>query len=214
MSVRSDILRVGEELKRLQRDSAQARASLIALAPIPPQAKMAYRAGADAAIEIETRLFDRIIDIALDPVQRSLNLTRGEQVTQEVLESLPRGVPTKPLKLAELKSLQKVVEEILVSEGVVEKVSIKKLRDVQKQMRAPAKTGLGTGQFQSQFAMQGFDLPKPKRKRSKTEKASDKKLSAAFKKANATCRKKNGQFKKGKCQTDVAKMAHRLRKKM
>ena len=55
---------------------------------------------------------------------------------------------------------------------------------------------------------------KPKRRRSAAMKKSDKKLSSAFKKANATCRKKNGQFKKGKCQADVAKMAHRLRKKM
>lgn len=83
----------------------------------------------------------------------------------------------------------------------------------------PRRTGIGSGRFQAQFGQDmGFNysqlsVPR-KRKRSKSLKAGDKKLSAAFKKANATCRKKNGQFKKGKCQADVAKMAHRLKKKM
>jgi len=77
----------------------------------------------------------------------------------------------------------------------------------------------GSGRFQEQFGQDmGFNfsqLSVPKtRKRSKAMKAGDKKLSAAFKKANSSCRKKNGQFKKGKCQADVAKMAHRLKKKM
>jgi hypothetical protein len=75
-------------------------------------------------------------------------------------------------------------------------------------------TSFGSGRFQAQFGQNmGFDLPKP-RKRTKNMKASDKKLSAAFKKANLMCRKKNGQFKKGKSQADVARCAHRLRKKM
>jgi len=77
------------------------------------------------------------------------------------------------------------------------------------------KTSFGSGRFQGQFSQgMGFNLPKPKRKRTKAMKTSDKKLSAAFKKANMMCRKKNGQFKKGKSQADVAKCAHRLRKKM
>lgn len=57
-------------------------------------------------------------------------------------------------------------------------------------------------------------LAKPKRKRSRTARASDKKLSRAFKMANERLRKKNGQLKKGKTQADVARMAQRLRKKM
>lgn len=82
--------------------------------------------------------------------------------------------------------------------------------------RRPQPTGRdvirSSGQFSRANILPRFE--KPKRKRSAAMKKSDKKLSAAFKKANATCRKKNGQFKKGKCQADVAKMAHRLRKKM
>tara|TARA_R110001599_G_scaffold56149_1_gene155394 strand:- start:13 stop:447 length:435 start_codon:yes stop_codon:yes gene_type:complete len=57
-------------------------------------------------------------------------------------------------------------------------------------------------------------LVKPKRKRSRSARAADKKLSKAFKEANLKLRKKNGQLKKGKTQADVARMAHRLRKKM
>jgi hypothetical protein len=84
--------------------------------------------------------------------------------------------------------------------------------------RTKPKTGFGSGRFQAQFGQNmGFNfsqISKPKRKRSAGMKASDKKLSKAFKQANLMCRKKNGQFKKGKSQKDVAKCAHRLRKKM
>lgn len=55
---------------------------------------------------------------------------------------------------------------------------------------------------------------KPKRKRSRAARAADKKLSKAFKEANRRLRTKNGSLRKGKTQADVAKMAHRLRKKM
>ena len=54
----------------------------------------------------------------------------------------------------------------------------------------------------------------PKKKRSRKAKASDKKLSKAFKEANSKLRLKNGQLKKGKTQADVARMAQKLRKKM
>ncbi len=57
-------------------------------------------------------------------------------------------------------------------------------------------------------------LVKPKPKRSRSARASDKKLSKAFKLANEKLRKKNGQLKKGKTQADLARMAQRLRKKM
>ena len=57
-------------------------------------------------------------------------------------------------------------------------------------------------------------LVKPKRKRSRSARASDKKLSRAFKMANSKLRLKNGQLRKGKTQRDVARMAQRLRKKM
>lgn len=54
---------------------------------------------------------------------------------------------------------------------------------------------------------------KPKR-RSRTARAADKKLSAAFKEANARYRTKNGSLRKGRTQADIARLAHKLRKKM
>ena len=57
-------------------------------------------------------------------------------------------------------------------------------------------------------------LVKPKRRRSRTARAADKKLSKAFKEANRRMRLKNGKLRKGRTQADVAKLAHRLRKKM
>ena len=52
------------------------------------------------------------------------------------------------------------------------------------------------------------------RKTSAAARRSRKNLSAALKEANARLRKKNGQLKKGKTQSDVMKLAQRLKKKM
>ena len=54
---------------------------------------------------------------------------------------------------------------------------------------------------------------KPKR-RSRASRASAKKLSNAFKEANRRMRTKSGKLRKGKTQADVARLAHRLKKKM
>jgi hypothetical protein len=54
----------------------------------------------------------------------------------------------------------------------------------------------------------------PKKKRSRSARASDKKLSRAFKEANARYRLKSGALRKGRTQADVARLAHKLRKKM
>ena len=53
-----------------------------------------------------------------------------------------------------------------------------------------------------------------KKKRSRSARAADKKLSKAFKMANAKYRLKNGSLRKGRTQADIAKLAHKLRKKM
>ena len=54
---------------------------------------------------------------------------------------------------------------------------------------------------------------KPKR-RSRKARKSDKKLSQAFTEANARYRTKNGKLRKGRTQADIARLAHKLRKKM
>ena len=53
-----------------------------------------------------------------------------------------------------------------------------------------------------------------KKKRSRKQRASDKRSSEAFKKANETGRKKDGSFKKGYDQARIASLAQRLKKKM
>ena len=52
------------------------------------------------------------------------------------------------------------------------------------------------------------------RRRSRTARAADRKLSMAFKEANRRYRKKDGSLRNGRTQADIAKLAHRLRKKM
>jgi hypothetical protein len=109
-----------------------------------------------------------------------------------------------------------VTEETVgvVQKGIKSATSGRRTQTMRPKALTKRQTSFGSGRFQAQFGQDmGFALPK-KRKRSKAMKAGDKKMSAAFKKANSSCRKKNGQFKKGKCQADVAKMAHRLKKKM
>ena len=57
-------------------------------------------------------------------------------------------------------------------------------------------------------------LTVPKKKRSRSARASHKKLSSAFKTANSRYRLKNGSLRKGRTQADIARLAQRLRKKM
>ena len=58
------------------------------------------------------------------------------------------------------------------------------------------------------------NMPKPKRKRSRSARSADKKLSRAFKEANSRYRRKDGSLRKGRTQADIARLAHKLRKKM
>ena len=57
------------------------------------------------------------------------------------------------------------------------------------------------------------EAAKPKR-RSRSARSQDKKLSQAFKEANARYRKKDGSLRAGRTQADIARLAHKLRKKM
>jgi hypothetical protein len=54
----------------------------------------------------------------------------------------------------------------------------------------------------------------PKKRRSRTARAQDKKLSQAFKEANMKLRKKDGSLRSGRTQADIARLAHKLKKKM
>ena len=57
-------------------------------------------------------------------------------------------------------------------------------------------------------------VAKVARRTSSTARASQKKLSKALKQANARLRNKNGALRKGITQSDVMKLAQRLKKKM
>jgi len=64
------------------------------------------------------------------------------------------------------------------------------------------------------FVEDTADVATKPKKRSRSAKASDKKLSKAFKQANDRYRLKSGKLRKGRTQADIAKLAHKLRKKM
>lgn len=52
------------------------------------------------------------------------------------------------------------------------------------------------------------------RKTKRGAKAANRKLSAAFKEANRRYRKKDGSLRTGRTQSDIARLAHKLKKKM
>jgi len=66
----------------------------------------------------------------------------------------------------------------------------------------------------SSLAEREESITTPKRRRSKKQRAADKKSSLAFQKANEMGRKKDGSFKKGYDQARIASTAQRLKKKM
>ena len=57
------------------------------------------------------------------------------------------------------------------------------------------------------------EVSKPKR-RSRSARAQDKKLSEAFTEANRRYRKNDGSLRAGRTQADIARLAHKLKKKM
>ncbi len=66
----------------------------------------------------------------------------------------------------------------------------------------------------SSLAVRDQDPTPPVRKRSRSARRADKVLSRAFKEANARYRKKDGSLRTGRTQADIARLAHKLRKKM
>ena len=66
----------------------------------------------------------------------------------------------------------------------------------------------------SSLADRDQDSTPPVKKRSRSARAADKKLSKAFKMANDRYRLKNGSLRSGRTQADIARLAHKLRKKM
>ena len=72
-----------------------------------------------------------------------------------------------------------------------------------------------TSERESEGAMEQAKAADPKpRRRSRSARSQDKKLSQAFKEANRRYRKRDGSLRAGRTQADIAKLAHRLKKKM
>ena len=65
---------------------------------------------------------------------------------------------------------------------------------------------------ESEGAVEEQRMEKPKRRRSRSARANDKKMAMALEKANADLRKVNGQLRKGVTQADVMARAHRIKK--
>jgi len=70
-----------------------------------------------------------------------------------------------------------------------------------------------TGEAGPEFVFPLSQMPKPKRKRSRSARAADKELSRAFKEANSRYRRKDGSLRKGRTQADIARLAHKIRRK-
>ena len=65
---------------------------------------------------------------------------------------------------------------------------------------------------ESEGATLAIETSKPKRRRSRGARSSDKKMSKALAQANAELRKNNGDLRKGVTQADVMTRAHRIKK--
>lgn len=63
------------------------------------------------------------------------------------------------------------------------------------------------------LALSTRDNPKPPRRKSRKQSARSKQLSKALEMANADLRKKNGDLKKGRTQSDIMTRAHSLIKR-
>ena len=139
-----------------------------------------------------------------------------EREMERILRERDRDREDDSIIRMELERSNLLLREIINDPGIVVD-EVGRIRSVPAGTKAPTRRSRrpsGRDIIRSSGQFSRLNIMPKKRKRSAKAKRSDKKLSAAFKKANATCRKKNGQFKKGKCQADVAKIAHRLRKKM
>lgn len=64
------------------------------------------------------------------------------------------------------------------------------------------------------FVEETAEVAQKPKKRSRSARAADKKLSKAFKIANDRYRKKDGSLRTGRTQADIARLAQKLRKKM
>ena len=120
----------------------------------------------------------------------------------------------------EMESMRRLADVVNDPAIVVDQDMLKAINDPEMVMtnggevaRVQRRMGLGTGAFAGQFNRgMGFDLPQTKTRKRKSRK--NPKLAAAFREANRRYRTKSGKLRKGRTQADIARLAHRLLKRM
>jgi len=119
-----------------------------------------------------------------------------------------------------LEAMARVVNDdsiILTSSDIktINNPEMKMMSDGEIVKRTRTKGGLGSGAFAQQFSVLRGQLPKVKRTvRKKARKELDKLQSRAFREANKALRTKSGQLRKGVTQSDVAKRAQKILKRL
>jgi len=111
----------------------------------------------------------------------------------------------------EQRSQDRLMDVVNDASIAIDAEMMKAINDPSMVMTSNGELARITSRSRSPFASQ-FRLDKissqPKRRKKNP------KLAAAFKQANARYRTKSGKLRKGRTQSDIARLAHRLRKKM
>ena len=146
--------------------------------------------------------------------ERRREQERIDSMRASQMRSRERDEMQRREELASLNRLADVVNDpnIAIDEAMMKSINDPKVVMTSNgEIARVERSGFGSGRFARQFSRNmGFDLPqKAKKKRRKNPK-----LAAAFREANARYRTKSGKLRKGRTQADIARLAHRLLKRM
>jgi len=127
----------------------------------------------------------------------------GPIITESLREVTPNLDQVQELVMA-------ATDEELLDEELVNEI-VKEIEMINSAVQTGRDVIRGSGQFDRQNLLPRFSDP-PKRTRKKTK--TDKNMSKALTEANEKLRTKKGKLRKGKSQSDVMTLAHKLLKKM
>lgn len=145
----------------------------------------AAKAGAKILVEFDP--LDRLQDEGTTRLRQTANVLRDDEVV---------------IPIATLADVINDPETVMNGDGTITRGTRKVLDTGREVIRRGA-------QFRRDLI-----LPSLPTKRKRKKNGNDKKLSQAFKMANARYRTKSGKLRKGRTQADIARLAQRLRKKM
>lgn len=185
--------------KRTKKE-AQERIPRLAAPPLPPPLRNIPAIGVPLRALKAAELGARAL-IELDPLNR---LDDG---------SASQAMQPRVIGRTSAQALADVVNDpaIVVDEAMMQvindpRVAMADNGEVMIRANADTNGGLDPG-FVRDFRRRATDVPKRKRKKNP-------KLAAAFREANKRYRTKSGKLRKGRTQADIARLAHRLLKKM